>query len=101
MNVTELESLMFPFDPRTNNVLFYGSTMAYCATGFYNILVISSRILKRCIPKHESKEVPFAKLTNVIVEQPAKQSEEATKARRRPQGGSNQREQKEHEITPE
>ena len=70
MNATELASLMFPFDPRTNNVLFYGATMAYCTTGFYNILVILSRILKRCIPKHESKEVPFAKLTNVIVEQP-------------------------------
>ena len=75
MNATELSSLMFPFDPRTNNVLFYGATMAYCATGFYNILVITSRILKRCIPKHESKEVPFAKLTNVIVEQPSKQKE--------------------------
>ena len=75
MNATELASLMFPFDPRTNNVLFYGATMAYCATGFYNILVITSRILKRCIPKHESKEVPFAKLTNVIVEQPAEQKE--------------------------
>ena len=87
MNATELASLMFPFDPRTNNVLFYGATMAYCATGFYNILVITSRILKICIPKHESKEVPFAKLTNVIVEQP----KERTK-------GS---ESKGHEITSE
>ena len=88
MNATELASLMFPFDPRTNNVLFYGATMAYCATGFYNILVISSRILKRCIPKHESKEVPFAKLTNVIVEQP-------------PKGPKEQSESKGHEITSE
>ena len=87
MNVTELESLMFPFDPRTNNVLFYGATMAYCATGFYNILVITSRILKRCIPKRESKEVPFAKLTSVIVEQPVDRTE----------GG----ERKGHETTPE
>ena len=81
MNATELASLMFPFDPRTNNVLFYGATMAYCATGFYNILVISSRILKRCssIPKHGSKEVPFAKLTNVIVEQPPKEQTKETK----------------------
>ena len=85
MNATELASLMFPFDPRTNNVLFYGATMAYCATGFYNILVISSRILKRCVPKHGSKEVPFAKLTNVIVEQPPKKESES----------------KGHEITPE
>ena len=75
MNATELASLIFPFDPETDKVLFYGATMAYCATGFYNILVISSRILKRCIPKRESKEVPFAKLTNVIVEQPAERSE--------------------------
>ena len=88
MNATELASLMFPFDPRTNNVLFYGATMAYCATGFYNILVISSRILKRCIPKHESKEVPFAKLTNVIVEQPPKERSKET-------------ESKGHEITSE
>ena len=88
MNATELASLMFPFDPRTNNVLFYGATMAYCATGFYNILVISSRILKRCIPKHESKEVPFAKLTNVIVEQPPKERSKETE----PKG---------HEITSE
>ena len=70
MNATELASLMFPFDPETDTVLFYGATMAYCATGFYNILLITSRILKRCIPKRESKEVPFAKLTNVIVEPP-------------------------------
>ena len=68
MNVTELASLLFPFDPKTDMVLFYASTMACCVTGFYNILIISSRILKRCIPKRESKEVPFAKLTNVIVE---------------------------------
>ena len=27
MNATELASLMFPFDPRTNNVLFYGATI--------------------------------------------------------------------------
>ena len=72
MNTTELASLMFPFDPETDRVLFYGATMAYCATGFYNILVISSRILKRLIPKRGSKEVPFAKLTNVIVEPPSK-----------------------------
>ena len=90
MNATELASLMFAFDPRTNNVLFYGATMAYCATGFYNILVITSRILKRCVPKHGSKEVPFAKLTNVIVEQPADRTE-----------GSDRREQKGHEITSE
>ena len=77
MNATELASLIFPFDPETDKVLFYGATMAYCATGFYNILVITSRILKRCIPKRESKEVPFAKLTNVIVEQPSKERSES------------------------
>ena len=68
MNTTELALLMFPFDPKTDLVLFYGATMAYCLTGFYNILVISSRIVKRFIPKQDYKEVPFSKLTNVVVE---------------------------------
>ena len=71
MNTTELASLMFPFDPKTDLALFYGATVAYCLTGFYNILVISGRIIKRFIPKQEFKEVPFSKLTNVVVEPPS------------------------------
>ena len=80
MNTTELANLMFPFDPKTDLVLFYGATMAYCLTGFYNILVISSRILKRFIPKQDYKEVPFSKLTNVVVEpkEPSRGGHEVT-----------------------
>ena len=69
MNTTELASLMFPFDPETDRAIFYGTTMAYSVTALYNIMLITCRILKKCIPKRESKEVPFPKLTNVVVEQ--------------------------------
>ena len=61
---------MFPFDPETDRMIFYGTTMAYSVTALYNIVLISCRMLKKCIPKREFKEVPFSKLTNVVVEPP-------------------------------
>ena len=70
MNTTELASLIFPFDPETDRMIFYGTTMAYSVTALYNIMLITCRVLRRCIPKRNSKEVPFAKLTNVVVEPP-------------------------------
>ena len=70
MNTTELASIMFPFDPETDRIIFYGTTMAYSVTALYNIMLISCRMLRRFVPKQEPKEVPFAKLTNVVVEPP-------------------------------
>ena len=69
MNTTELASLIFPFDLETDRIIFYGTTMAYSVTALYNIMLITCRVLKRCTPKRGSTEVPFAKLTNVVVEQ--------------------------------
>ena len=68
MNTTELASLIFPFDLETDRITFYGTTMAYSVTALYNIMLITCRVLKRCTPKRGSTEVPFAKLTNVVVE---------------------------------
>ena len=68
MNTTELASLMFPFDPETDRMIFYGTTMAYSVTALYNIMLISCRVLRRCIPKRNSVEVPFTKLSSVVVE---------------------------------
>ena len=68
MNSTELASLLFPFDPETDRIIFYGITIAYSVTALYNVLLISCRMLKRCVPKRT--EVPFAKLTSVCVESP-------------------------------
>ena len=70
MNTTELASLIFPFDLETDRITFYGTTMAYSVTALYNIMLITCRVLKRCTPKRGSTEVPFAKLTNVVVEPP-------------------------------
>ena len=70
MNTTELASLIFPFDPETDRIIFYGTTMAYSVTALYNTMLITCRVLRRLIPKRGSKEVPFAKLTNVVVEPP-------------------------------
>ena len=69
MNATELAELMFAFDPKTDLVLFYGANMGWCVTAFYNFGLIACRVLNRFIPKHEIKDDPIAKLTNVIVEQ--------------------------------
>ena len=68
MNTTELASLMFPFDPETDRVIFYGTTMAYSVTALYNVMLITCRVLRRCIPKRGSTKVPFAKQTNVVVD---------------------------------
>ena len=73
MNTTELASLMFPFDPETDRMIFYGTTMAYSVTALYNIMLISCRVLRRFVPKRPSVEVPFSKLSSVVVE-PAKQT---------------------------
>ena len=70
MNTTELASLIFPFDPETDRIIFYGTTMAYSVTALYNIMLITCRVLRGCIPKRGSTEVPFAKLTNVVVDPP-------------------------------
>ena len=70
MNTTELASLIFPFDPETDRMIFYGTTMAYSVSALYNIMLITCRVLRRCIPERGSAEVPFAKLTNVVVEPP-------------------------------
>ena len=70
MNTTELASIMFPFDPETDRIIFYGTTMVYSVTALYNIMLITCRVLKKFVPKREPKEVPFAKLTNVVVEPP-------------------------------
>ena len=48
--------------------IFYGTTIAYSVTALYNVLLISCRVVRRCIPKRS--EVPFAKLTSVCVEAP-------------------------------
>ena len=66
MNSTELASMLFPFDPNTDRVIFYGTTIAYSVTALYNVLLITCRVVRRCIPKRS--EVPFAKLTSVCVE---------------------------------
>ena len=70
MNSTELASMLFPFDPKTDRVIFYGTTFAYSLTAMYNIMLIACRVVRRCIPKRPSVEVPFAKLSSVCVEQP-------------------------------
>ena len=67
MNSAELASLLFPFDPETDRIIFYGTTIAYSVTALYNVLLISCRMLKRCVPKRT--EVPFTKLTSVCVPQ--------------------------------
>ena len=75
MNATELASIMFPFNPETDRVIFYGTTMAYSVTVLYSFMLMTCGAVRRCIPKRKSKEVPFAKLTKVIVEPPAEQKE--------------------------
>ena len=78
MNATQLASIMFPFDAETDRVIFYGTTMGYSATVLYSLTIMMYKMVKKCISKQDPKEVPFAKLSNVIVEPP-----------------------KEHKITPE
>ena len=68
MNSTDLASLLFPFDPETDRIIFYGTTIAYSLTAMYNIMLITCRLARRCIPKRSSVEVPFAKLSSVCVE---------------------------------
>ena len=70
MNSTELASMLFPFDPESDRVIFYGTTIAYSLTALYNIMLITCRVVRRCIPTRRSVEVPFAKLSSVCVEQP-------------------------------
>ena len=75
MNSTDLASLLFPFDPETDRIIFYGTTIAYSLTAMYNIMLITCRLARRCIPKRSSVEVPFAKLSSVCVEQPNRQED--------------------------
>ena len=70
MNSTELASMLFPFDPESDRVIFYGTTIAYSLTALYNIMPITCRVVRICIPKRPPVEVPFAKLSSVCVEQP-------------------------------
>ena len=56
MNTTELASMLFPFDPDTDRVIFYGTTIAYSVTAVYNIILISCRLAKRCLKPHFTRE---------------------------------------------
>ena len=41
MNSTELASLLFPFDPNTDRIVFYATTIAYSITAMWNVITIS------------------------------------------------------------
>ena len=41
MNSTELASLLFPFDPNADRIVFYATTIAYSLTAMWNVITIS------------------------------------------------------------
>ena len=73
MNSTELASLLFPFDPNTDRIVFYATTIAYSLTAMWNVIAISYRLSKKCVQlrctKH-SIEPTFTKLVEVSVVPP-------------------------------
>ena len=67
MNSTELAALLFPFDPNTDRIVFYATTIAYSLTAMWNVVAISYKLTKKCVQFRCSERSPFTKLEEVSV----------------------------------
>ena len=69
MNSTELASLLFPFNPNTDRIVFYATTIAYSLSAMWSVVAISYKLSKKCVRLCRAKH-PFVKLVDVSVVAP-------------------------------